>query len=318
VRCVLVNKHIRISFIGDGSHAKRIKNSLKRQKIQFETVDFDRKKNLSIQDSVLACDAIFITSPNNTHANYLAEVNKFFKGYVYCEKPPINRLDEIKIYDSLDYRRFFFGFNFRYSPLVDFINKAKKNFDLGSPINLSIHVSYPFAIKKAYLESWKSNKKSSPNGVIENLAIHYIDFALNIFGIFRTISLVKNNISKNGKVADTASLFFEHINKSTTEIFVSYSSSVQERISITFENGDIHFDGNHLELYYPRDTFGHDGLAQTPPKVFFKEYNNDENYDYSLDRCLFEFITKVQSLQDFDKVLYDNSRRATMAMFGIL
>jgi len=41
----------------------------------------------NIQD--LNSDIIFITSPNSTHANYLNKLSKSYKGYVFCEKPPI-------------------------------------------------------------------------------------------------------------------------------------------------------------------------------------------------------------------------------------
>lgn len=313
-----MTSNIRICFIGDGSHAKRIKKSLSNLKINYLCINFDRNKSLINQPDVLSCDAVFLTSPNNTHADYLDQLNKNYSGYIYCEKPPINEFDQIKIFDKINYKKCFFGFNYRYSKINSFVDTAKKNYNLGSPINMSIHVSYPFASKKAYKASWKSKIKCSPQGVLENLAIHYIDMSLDIFGKFTKIYAVLNNFSKVSKVNDTAKLFIEHENKSTTDIFVSYSTSVKDEIFITFENGDIQYDGSVINFYYPKNSFGDDGLAVRPPVVSRAEFNGDQIYDSSMEHCVNEFITKVLNKDFFDRKIFENTRISTLAMFQIL
>jgi predicted dehydrogenase len=309
---------IRICFIGDGSHAKRIKRSLSNLQVNYLCINFDRNKSLINQPDILSCDAVFLTSPNNTHADYLDQLNKSYSGYIYCEKPPINEFDQIGIFDKINYKKCFFGFNYRYSKINSFVKNIKKNYHLGCPINMSIHVSYPFAIKQAYKDSWKSKINCSPQGVVENLAIHYIDMSLEIFGKFKKIHTVLNNITKVTKVDDTAKLFIEHENSSTTDIFVSYSTSVKDEIYITFENGDIQYDGSEINFYYPKNSFGDNGLAVRPPIIAKDKINGDQIYDSSMDNCVNEFISKVIDKGFFDRKVFESTRISTLAMFQVL
>ena len=92
---LLMKDFIDICFIGDGSHATRIKQTLSDLSIKFNLVTFDRNKAISSQPEVINCQVIFITSPNDTHADYLADLNKIFNGYIYCEKPPCSSLEEV-------------------------------------------------------------------------------------------------------------------------------------------------------------------------------------------------------------------------------
>ena len=40
-----------------------------------------------------------------------------YDGYVYCEKPPINKVEDLEIFDLINPSKFFFGFNYRFSEI---------------------------------------------------------------------------------------------------------------------------------------------------------------------------------------------------------
>ena len=308
---------VRICFIGDGSHANRIKNALKNLKINCSFVEFDRTKALNSQPDLLDCHAVFITSPNNTHAMYLDELNKYFYGYIYCEKPPINKINQINILENINPSKCFFGFNYRYSKIFSFVEEMKEKYNLGKEINMYIHVSYPFAIKEAYLKSWKSKITKSPLGVIENLGIHYIDLAINLFGKFRNVFIIKNNICDTGSAIDTATIFCEHENNASTQIFVSYATLVKDEIYFTFENGDINYDGITLNLLYPKNTFDESGLAVCPSIASSSEIGGYDLYDKSLNDCVEAFMAVVINEEKFESILFENSKMSTLAMLEI-
>ena len=71
---------------------------------------------------------VFIISPNNTHLNYINKLQQ--KSYIFCEKPPINLLKEIKKLKKLNYQNIYFNYNFRHSKLGKIIKDIKK-FNLG-------------------------------------------------------------------------------------------------------------------------------------------------------------------------------------------
>ena len=91
-----------VCFIGNGNHAKRIKKALDSLKVKYSIVKHNRSINLKQQSDVISSDVIFITSPNDTHWHYLNRLSKYYKGYVYCEKPPVNRFEELEVLDRID------------------------------------------------------------------------------------------------------------------------------------------------------------------------------------------------------------------------
>jgi predicted dehydrogenase len=312
----LLMQQLKICFIGNGSHAKRIQEVLSCLSVNYRVVDFERAARLSGQIDVINCHVIFITSPNDTHAQYLSELSEHFNGYIYCEKPPINRLEDLKIFDAVDFERCFFGFNLRYSGIHGFLSDVKKQFPLGRLLNTHIHRSYPFAIKPEYQDSWKSDKTRSPHGVLENLGVHYVDLSMMFSGNIKDIRKRKINLLGSGSAVDTATIFCEHENGSTSHIFVSYATSFREEMYLTFEKGDISYDGDVSQVYYPRDSFDSRGLSIRPPVVLAKTLNSEALYDESMRNCIKEFVEVVLNKGGFNPDLALRSRSAVLAILN--
>ena len=284
--------------------------------ISYDLVEYDRVADIEQQANVLNSDIIFITSPNNTHANYLKKLSKSYKGYVFCEKPPINKFEDLEIFDMIDSCRFFFGFNHRYSEIQEFISNTEELYNMGDMVNINIHMSYPFSVKEAYKHSWKSNINKSPCGVIENLGIHYIDLSVALLGRIKQVSLNSVNINKSGSAADTATFCLVHEGGSTSQIFVSYATLARESMYFSFERGDISYNGSEFNTYYPRETFGKNGLSICPPIVLSKSIDSELLYYQSLHNCISYFIKRALSNDCFNPSLIDKARISTLAMFG--
>jgi predicted dehydrogenase len=305
-----------ICFIGNGSHANRIKKIISNIESNFNFIEHDRKVNLELQPDVLNSDIIFITSPNHTHIDYLRKLSKIYQGYVYCEKPPVNKFEDLEIFDLINSSKIFFGFNYRYSEIQEFIHQTKDKYDLGELININIHMSYPFSIKENYQHSWKSDINKSPSGVIENLGIHYIDLSVTFLGTVKQVFLNSTNINKTGTADDTASISLFHENGSTSQIFVSYATLARENMYFVFERGDINYNGNELNAYYPRETFNNEGLSIRPPIVLSKSISSELLSSRSLRNCINYFINIASRNDSFNHDFFNKSRISTLAMLG--
>lgn len=316
VELVNVMSKLDVCFIGNGSHANRIKKILSNFKIDFNFIEHNRTLDINLQANVINSDIIFIISPNNTHMYYLKQLSKSYKGYVYCEKPPVNKFEDLKIFDLINPSKFFFGFNHRYSEIQKFIIQTKDEYDMGELVNINMHISYPFSVKENYKYSWKSDVEKSPNGVVENLAIHYLDLSITLLGKVQEVFLNSNNLNKTGTANDTASISLLHKNGLTSHTFVSYATIARENMYFSFERGDINYDGVKLEAFYPRETFNQDGLSICPPVVLSKAIDSELLYSNSLKNCIDYFIKIVTNNDFFDHELFNNSRIATLAMLG--
>ena len=305
-----------VCFIGNGSHANRIKNVFSNIKIDFNFIEHDRTLDIDQQPDLLNSDIIFITSPNHTHISYLRKLSKIYEGYVYCEKPPINKFEDLEIFDLINPSKFFFGFNYRYSDIQEFILQTKEKYDIGKLVNINMHMSYPFSIKENYKHSWKSDINKSPIGVIENLGIHYIDLSVTFLGAIKQVLLNSTNINRSGTADDTASISLLHKNSSTSQIFVSYATLARENMYFAFERGDINFNGSELNAYYPRETFNNEGLSICPPVVLSKSISGELLASRSLLNCINYFINIVSRNDSFNHDLLYNSRISTFAMLG--
>ena len=307
-----------ICFIGNGSHASRIKKIIYNAGYKFKLIEHDRALDLHLQKDVLSSDIIFITSPNNTHVDYIKPLSKIYDGYVYCEKPPINKIEDFEIFDLINPSKFFFGFNYRFSEIQKFILQTKEKCDLGELININVHMSYPYSVKEHYKSSWKSEIEKSPIGVIENLGIHYLDLSVTFLGAVKEVFLNSTNINKTGTADDTASVSILHQSGSTSQIFISYATLNREDLYFSFERGDVNYNGAELNAYYPRETFNQKGLSISPPVVLSKSIDSELFHSKSLKNCVNYFINIVQNNDAFDKALCTNSRISTLAMLGIV
>lgn len=303
-----------VCFIGHGMHAERIKKILTNLQVHYRLVEFDRNIDLKEQEYISDVDAVFITSPNDTHATYLRDLSNGYDGYIYCEKPPLNQESDLPIFDKIDQEKVFFGFNYRYSPLHQILAKLAETFSLGPLVNSRIHCSYPFAVKDEYRTSWKSDTTRSPLGVVENLGVHFIDLSVSLLGDVQTVSSSLQTLMKGQDAVDTATIMLTHRTGNTSTIFVSYATAYFSDMYFCFEKGDVHHDGVKIDVYSPRETFNSVGLSERPPLAFSKQLSATRLYEDSLRECVSNFINVVQAGGTFPPELVERSKEVVSAM----
>ena len=91
------------------------------------------------------CDAIFVSSPNQTHYQYLEKLFQKYDGYIFCEKPPVTSTDHLNILTKIPTRiknKLFFNFNYRFSKINDCLVKIKNSENIGKINHINIQPEY--------------------------------------------------------------------------------------------------------------------------------------------------------------------------------
>jgi predicted dehydrogenase len=276
----------------------------------------DKNTTGSIKD-LLKCEGIIIASPNNTHFQYIKyfnEVNYF--GYIFCEKPACNTLDELKylsnISDSLK-SRLLFGFNLRFDK---YITNSFCISDLGKCLYITIISGHGLAYKKGYEKSWRNSQKKNKNGIIENVLIHYIDRFLSEFGNPSEMIYQKQRRGPVSVTYDTvhySAIFNDNI---CLDVFISYAMPCLSNIKVIYENGLVEF-GDEITISYPRDYFSENGNFVAPKIQKMIKKNIDEIWTESQNNIIKYFLEKLNGGQQFDLIHYDNSINSTKYLLNM-
>lgn len=313
-------KKVSIGFIGGGNHTKRLIHEL--NKYDYCCVSAIYKPNKSVdfdvstdeRNDLLKCDVIFITSPNSSHFGYLEWLANNFRGFIFCEKPPVNDLSALSIFERLDSDKTFFGFNFRYSEFSLLAAEASDTNLIGQPLSFFACVGYGFAYKPSYVKSWKSDEVQSPLGVVENLGIHYLDLAVTLLGKLSSLAVIKQNVANTSLVSDSATMTGVHGNGATSSIFVSYATPLSISLRLIGTNGTIEYEDDILRVKSPRDTFDDQGLFVAPPVIWERMFKPEEFYLESLRREVQIFIEEVVISGKAENNFFDQSKEVTRFM----
>ena len=172
----------KIGIIGYRNHASRLIDIINEIDGCFVNLIFHPNKisedkiftnNLS---DLFTCDAIFISSPNQTHFEYLKKLFAEYDGYIFCEKPPvisIPQLDFLRNTRTTIKNKLFFNFNYRFSKINDCLVKTKQSENIGKINHINIIATQGLAFKDEYLNSWRSNGKTNLHNILETVSIHY-------------------------------------------------------------------------------------------------------------------------------------------------
>jgi predicted dehydrogenase len=269
---------------------------------------------------LLACNAIIISSPNETHFKYLTLILEKFKGYIFCEKPPVTELAELKKLEELhqDYKnRIFFNFMFRFSELNRKINLQKESKEIGDIIHTNIVITKGLAFKKEYKNSWRADGNTNLHNLLDATIIHFIDLMNLNFGALSEIRYFPSLISKNGTSFDTAYIFMKYKNGKTVSILNSYASPLVNEISILGTNGYFTVrDGKNI-IYSPRDTFDERGYFTDPPKISEEQFNIDDDVSNSLRSSMEYFIEQVKNNNKIEPKFFEASIETNQAILKL-
>lgn len=303
----------KIGIIGLGNQSIKIIKFLKKKNLEPQYIYVRKKKRIykdyknlttSLND-LEKCKIIFICTPHNTHFFYINKFSLKKDTYLFCEKPPANNIKDLNKIMKLDYKKIYFNFNYRYTSLFKILSNTKK-YDLGKLLYGNIILAHGLATKKKYFKSWRSNKKTTPLGILEILSVHFIDLILNTFGISH-LKTYNYKTSKQSVNYDTSHVHIYTKCKKNVTIFNSYNAPLVDKKIFVFENGYIEQNENEITIFGPRDTFNSKGNFIKPKKIFTKKINSADDFNNSLNESIKYFINMAYKKQFFNKSLFNNS-----------
>ena len=279
----------RIGIIGFGSQAKRIIKILEKS---GKNISYIYKKNIKKNynqrltnkfNDLEKCNIIFICSPNNTHFYYIKKLYK--TRYLFCEKPPVDKISDLKLLNKLNNSKIYYNFNYRFSKINESIARAKK-LNFGKLLYGNIIFGHGLATKKNYRNTWRSNKNQQ--GVYDVIGIHLIDLIINNFKIIdikkKLVNFLKNNSPDNS--------FFTVRLKDFAQIdcFISYTSPYIQKFNFIYENGILEIANQSIVFKGPRNTFDRKGFFISPKNIVKERLNNRKDYENSLKQSVNYFI----------------------------
>ena len=294
-------KSLNIAVRGYGSHCKKLLQVMESLGYNIDLLFLPRSieawKDISGKHQIDAC---LITSPNSTHVSYAeAAVNLFDGAYIYCEKPFVNHINDLKkAHDLIETGRITLGFNLRSSILQNTINGLTGQHDLGGIIGIEISVCYPFALRNSYLESWKSSPIHSPLGVVENLAVHYIDFVNYTWNIK---SMLEAGSVYVDSLPTTTNIVANLENGATANMHFSYSESYANRFILSLKGGKIVIDDKAFTIFAPVLNLDPVTNMSIPPELVYSDENGMEKiFADSLVSAMKCFVGRIdQEPNDF-------------------
>ena len=300
---------IDIGVIGYKNHAQKIINLLEKEynikyiyhpKKQLKFKNFTNKIN-----KFLNLDCVFIICPSRFHFKYLSYFNKNkFKGYIFCEKPPVTNLKDLNKISRLWNGKIYFNFNLRHSYLAKSFNHSK---NLGKLVSFHIFDSKPLIYKKELSKNWRMNVKDT---LVTNNLIHYIDlitfkYKQNI----KNFRLINNKINRKFKIIDNLSTIFK-INNILFNINISYSTGLEKLYLLYFTNGKIEITDKYIKIFFPSNhTNSKNNFEKPKLKKVIKVKNLFNNSNEKSLKYFMNFIKKKLLLKknDFNSSIKSNN-----------
>ena len=194
-------------------------------------------------------DYVVVCSPSYLHFNHI-KLSLLSGCNVIVEKPPVIKFEDYKKIIKLEKKtkkKCYCIFQLR---LDEKLKSIKKEIDLNKN-KKKIMIKYYTYRGSWYFKSWKNNKKLS-GGILVNIAIHFFDVLIWVFGNDLSFKILKKNSSKvegiiNLEKADVSwTVSLENIKKLNKNIKTKYlrNMKVNNRV-INFDK----FDNLHLENY---------------------------------------------------------------------
>tara|TARA_B100000315_G_scaffold243199_1_gene266326 strand:- start:895 stop:1869 length:975 start_codon:yes stop_codon:yes gene_type:complete len=298
---------VSVGIIGYKNHAKRLIDLFGEDCSSYVKYIFHPSKKLNILNStnelknLYDCDAIVICSPNHTHFNYLNTLLDEYRGYIFCEKPPVTSMDELRQLENIseaNKKRVFFNFNFRFGIFNEAIVNYMGKKELGEIHHINFISSHGLAFKEIYKGSWRADKSISYHAITDIVAIHFIDILMLNFGKLGFSNYSPKIIAKRGSALDSAQIGMSFLNGVTASIYVSYAAPFFREATIIGTNGYIKINDDELNLFSPRETFDKEGFFICPPKQIKSAIKLKEDYLNSLKKSISYFLSIVKNNND--------------------
>ena len=303
---------MKITIIGYKNHALRIKNIL--NKLGYNNVvNYNHHTPWDHRDD---SDAYFISSPNESHGEWIDKLKEKDK-YIFCEKPPATNLEDLDRLEVLLNKKLYFNFNYRCSILVDSAKNFIKTKEMGKLLYINCISTHGLAHKDSFQDNWRFNSDNLFSSIVGNLGIHYIDLIGYLSGNITDINIKTASIVSD-KLPDTATLHI--VNElCDAKVFLSYAAPFRNQITLLFDNGILELLDGKVTLQTPRDTLDDKGRFKPPNYTTISEFTNSkEYYDDSLKKSVEYFMNCLENNESISTENYDQSITSTKKLIKAL
>ncbi len=301
---------MKITIIGYKNHALRLKSIL--NKLGYDNVVNYNYHTDTLEDS----DAYFISSPNETHVEWIEKLKEQDK-YIFCEKPPATNLEDIGRLEVLLNKKLYFNFNYRCSTLVDTAKHYIETKELGKLLYIDCISTHGLAFKESFQDNWRFKSDNLFSSIIGNMGIHYIDLVGYLCGNITNINIKTGSIVSD-TLPDTATL--DIVNElCDAKVFLSYAAPFRNQVTILFDNGILELRDGKVTLQTPRDAVDKNGMFRPPDYTTISEFNTSkEYYDDSLKSSIEYFMNCVENDVPISTEHYNQSITTTKKLIKAL
>jgi len=301
---------MKITIIGYKNHALRLKSIL--NKLGYDNVVNYNYHTDSLEDS----DVYFISSPNETHMEWIDKLKEQDK-YIFCEKPPVTNLEDLGRLELLLNMKLYFNFNYRFSSLGRSAKHYIDTKELGKLLNINCVSTHGLAFKESFQDNWRFKSDNLFSSIIGNLGIHYIDLVGYLCGNITDINIKTGSIVSD-KLPDTATLDIVN-DLCDVKVFLSYAAPFRNQVTMLFDNGILELVDGNVTLQTPRDSVDKNGMFKPPDYVHLAVFNNSkEYYDDSLKSSIEYFMNCVENNEPISTEHYNQSITSTKKLIKAL
>ena len=307
---VLGSKYMKITIIGYKNHALRLKSIL--NKLGYDNVVNYNHHTDSLEDS----DVYFISSPNETHMEWIDKLKEQDK-YIFCEKPPVTNLEDLGRLELLLNMKLYFNFNYRFSSLGRLAKHYIDTKELGKLLNINCVSTHGLAFKESFQDNWRFKSDNLFSSIIGNMGIHYIDLVGYLCGNISNID-VKTGSVVSDKLPDTATLDIVS-DLCDVKVFLSYAAPFRNQVTMLFDNGILELVDGNVTLQTPRDSVDKNGMFKPPDYTTISEFSTSkEYYDDSLKSSIEYFMNCVENNEPISTEHYNQSITSTKKLIKAL
>ncbi len=317
--------NIKVGIIGYKNQAKKLQQILESENCKIKKIYHPTSKSTDTRfthnfDELYENDIVVIASPNDTHFKYIRKLLENFSGYIFCEKPPVTNIKELRYLqkNSKKYKnRLFFNFNLRFGELNKRIQSELKSKRIGNPIFIDIISSKGLAFKDEYLNSWRSDGKNNLHNILDAVSIHFIDLLRFNFGEIENHHYTPMLGSKRGSSFDSAHIILKFKSGLTASIFNSYATPLYNEFSVIGTNGIITFNDKKLKIISPRDTFDSKKYFKIPPTKYSQNFSFDKEFSQSTENSIKYFLKYVKKKKPIDTEFFNISMSSNETILNL-
>lgn len=199
-------------------------------------------------------DIVFITTPNDRHAEYIKAALSHRK-HIFVEKPITAAMaDALELLPQLRNNKniFMVGHNMRRKKEIRKIKSIISGGIIGDVVSVYTNSSKGVAFDLDG-KNWRSDITRHREGPLITVGIHLIDVLHYLMGPVDSVSAVIKNISRKTEAPDSNAILLKFESGATAFLEANYNTPSEELICVYGTEGSIYLNRNSLHLRTGRD-----------------------------------------------------------------